>query len=139
MGDVAPTDQILRGLERHPCGAAVVYVGRAQIPPRAYAVINGSGKTLTSFMTAQLARDLHDFDEMLLVADRRDLGSETTSNPSKLNVASGVARQLPLTSSSTISESSAEGAAQAFIGLGSISVWSAHGDGSEQVRIEGLS
>ena len=37
----------------------------------------GSGKTLTSFKTAQLARDLPDIDKVLFVVDRKDLDYQT--------------------------------------------------------------
>lgn len=37
----------------------------------------GSGKTLTSFKTARLARDLHYIDKVLFVVDRKDLDYQT--------------------------------------------------------------
>ena len=37
----------------------------------------GSGKTLTSFKTAQLARELHHIDKVLFVVDRKDLDYQT--------------------------------------------------------------
>ena len=37
----------------------------------------GSGKTLTSFKTAQLARDLSEIDKVLFVVDRKDLDYQT--------------------------------------------------------------
>ncbi|MCQ2955926.1 MAG: type I restriction endonuclease subunit R [Opitutales bacterium] len=43
----------------------------------------GSGKTLTSFKTAQLAKDLPSIDKVLFVVDRKDLDAQTVAEYNK--------------------------------------------------------
>lgn len=56
----------------------------------------GSGKTLTSFKTAQIARDMEEIDKVIFVVDRKDLDSQTLQEYNKFE--KGSANGIPSTS-----------------------------------------
>ena len=70
---IAATEQILQRI-----GTSTNYRQLGQKAAGGYIWhTTGSGKTLTSFKTAQLARDLPDIEKVLFVVDRKDLDYQT--------------------------------------------------------------